>query len=80
MIVVDLNDMVVGQGILIERVNAQGEQNLIKVLDNDMFYYIGTDDRDEYIIYPDLDVPDPMRNWKYINGEFEEVIYPSEEE
>jgi hypothetical protein len=79
MIVVDLNDMVVGQGNLIERVNEQNEENLIKVWDNGMFYYIGTEDRDEYIIYPDLDVPDIHKFWKYVGGEFEEVIYNVEE-
>jgi hypothetical protein len=74
MIVVNLEGMVVGYGHSIERVDAQGEENLIKVTVNpDIeygFYYIGTEDRDEYVIYTDLNIPDETKQWKYIDGQF----------
>jgi hypothetical protein len=73
MIVVNNEGIVVGYGVSIERVDAQGEFNLIKVTVNpDMangFYYIGTIDRDDYIFY-NVDVPDETKAWKYIDGEF----------
>lgn len=81
MIVIDTNNIVLGSGPLIERVNAQGEENLIKVCrteetDRD-FFYIGTDDRDQYTILEDLTVLDSTKNWKYVNGVLEEFTIPT---
>jgi hypothetical protein len=77
MIVVNLEGIVVGEAPEITRVNAQGEEDLIKVNVNPSeefgFYYIGTIDRDTYQIL-DLDSPDPTKLWKYLDGEFEEII------
>jgi len=86
MIVVDTTDLVVGSGPLIERVDAQGEKDLIKVwidLDNpNGFFYIGTTDRDLYVIYTDTSVPDPNKIWKFIvlpdgTYEYEDVTPPT---
>jgi hypothetical protein len=77
MIVVNLDGIVVGKAPQITRVNAQGEENLIKVNVNPNeeygFYYIGTTDRDTYEIL-DLDSPDSSKQWKYNDGGFEEII------
>jgi hypothetical protein len=77
MIVVNKESLVLGEAPEITRVDAQGEENLIKVnIHPDQeygFYYIGTDDRDEYLII-DVDSPNPDKQWKYIDGEFEEII------
>ena len=75
MIVVDNNSNVVGFGVKIERVNEQNEENLIKVwTDDEKYYYIGTIDRDDYVIY-NVDVPNNNKFWKYVDGEFIEVTY-----
>ena len=51
-IVVNTNDRVIAWNESITIVNAQGEEGLIKVGDdNSGFYYIGTSDRDLYHIY-----------------------------
>src|ERR1035437_6264935 len=67
-----INGEVMGCSTLIERVDAQGETNLIKV-GNTQYYYIGTNDRDSYEIIPDLMVPDLSRSYKYIDGVFIDV-------
>ena len=76
MIVVNNDGIVVGYGHSIERVNAQGEENLIKVIVNPNeqygFYYIGTVDRDDYVIY-DENIPDETKSWEYIDGEFIDI-------
>lgn len=86
MIVVDTTDLVVGSGELIERVDAQGETNLIKVvIDTEApthYFYIGTSDRDLYTIYEDTSVPDPNKMWKFFvlpdgTYEYEEYTPPS---
>lgn len=73
MIVVDKSNLVVGFSHMIERVNAQNELNLIKVYtdinDENMFYYIGTIDRDDYLII-DINIPDETKNYSYVNNEF----------
>jgi hypothetical protein len=78
MIVINLEGVVVGEAPQITRVNAQGEENLIKVnIHPDQeyaYFYIGTDDRDEYEIL-DLNTPDSTKVWRYVDGEFEEVIF-----
>lgn len=76
MIIVDTNDNVVGEGIKIEVVDAQGETGLVKVTVHDNgpnnFYYIGTEDRDDYLIY-NVNSPDINKLWKYIDEEFIEI-------
>jgi hypothetical protein len=73
MIVVNLEGIIMGEAPEIIRVNTQGEENLIKVNVNPNeefgYYYIGTDDRDDYSII-DIDTPDPNKQWRYIDGEF----------
>lgn len=73
MIVVDKSNLVVGFSHMIERVNAQNESNLIKVYtdinDENMFYYIGTIDRDDYVI-TDANIPDETKNYLYIDNQF----------
>lgn len=83
MIVTDLTDLVLGSSFLIERVDADGELNLIKVYTPDLgvgYYYIGTEDRDQYPIYtdPDLLVPDPNYDWFYNGVEFWPVPSPTQ--
>lgn len=69
MIVVDTNDFVVGSAPEITRVDIQNELNLIKV---NMFpeqefgyFFIGTVDRDLYIIYEDTTQPEPDKMYKF---------------
>jgi len=69
MIVVDTQHFVQGSAPEITRVNVQDEINLIKV---NMFpeqefgyFFIGTLDRDLYIIYEDTTQPDPDRIYKF---------------
>lgn len=77
MIVVKTDGYVIGHGVNIERVDAQDEVNLIKVVvDPNIefgFYYIGTEDRDDYTIL-DLDVPDSTKQWSYIDEVFVEIV------
>jgi hypothetical protein len=77
MIVVNLEGLILGEAPEITRVNAQGEENLIKVNvypeEEYGFYYIGTDDRDSYQIL-DLNTPDPNKYWNYVDGEFIEIV------
>lgn len=79
MIVIDKMNFVQGAGVMIFRENVGDEANLIKVVVNPNdeygFFYIGTIDRDEYVIYEDKDVPDSEKMWKYFPEEdkFEEV-------
>lgn len=83
MIVINLEGVVIGEAPEITRVNAQGEQNLIKVNvypDQEYgYFYIGTDDRDEYEIL-DLNTPDSTKVWRYVDGIFEEIIQEDLEE
>lgn len=76
MIVVNTKGRVVGHGIKVERVDAQGESNLIKVtVHNDgpnNFYYIGTDDRDEYTFH-NVTITNDDATYEYINGELFEI-------
>jgi hypothetical protein len=73
MIVITKDGYVIGEGQEITIVNAQGEENLIKVNVNPDeeygFWYIGTEDRDTYQIL-DLSTPDPKKQWKFIDNEF----------
>jgi hypothetical protein len=69
MIVVDTQHFVQGSAPEITRINVQDEINLIKV---NMFpeqefgyFFIGTLDRDLYIIYEDTTQPDPDRIYKF---------------
>jgi hypothetical protein len=82
MIVIDKKNRVLGSAPLIERVDAQGEKNLIKVNVNPNsdygYFYIGTIDRDDYQIIDDVYSPDDEKLWKYIDGEF--IEYFNEEE
>lgn len=70
MIVVDTTDVVQGSGPLIARVDVGNEKDLIKVVVDETnpfgFFYIGTTDRDLYVIYTDTSVPDPNKMWKFI--------------
>ena len=56
----------------IERVNEQGEKNIIKVWVGDDYYYVGTQDRDNYSIieYSDT-LPENFdpENYLFNNGE-----------
>lgn len=83
MIVINLEGLVVGEAPQITRVDAQGEENLIKVNVHPEqeygYFYIGTDDRDEYEIL-DINTPDSTKVWRYVDGEFEEVIQEDLEE
>jgi len=69
MIVVDTEHFVQGSAPEITRVDVGDEKNLIKV---NMFpeqefgyFFIGTVDRDLYIIYTDTTQPDPDRIYKF---------------
>lgn len=74
MIVIDSNNFVQASGILIERVDVNGEFGLIKVwtdLNNEFgFFFIGTDDRNSYQIIEEVSVPNSDNPWYYIDGEF----------
>lgn len=84
MIVVDTENVVVGCGYLITRCDINDEVNIIKVrldVENDDIYYcIGTQDRDQYIIYEDTNVPDLHKQyWFYVRqhpdgGQYYEYI------
>lgn len=69
MIVVDTEHNVVGSAPIIERVNTDTEQNLIKVNvypDQEYgYFYIGTQDRDLYIIYENTTQPNPDAVYKF---------------
>lgn len=86
MIVVDLDNNVVGSGQEIYRTDVNGEHNLIYVNAYPErqygFYYIGTADRDSYIIYEDTSVPDMDKQYKFYvleDGTYEYVeILPEE--
>ena len=80
MIVVDTKNFVQGSGPLIERVDVGDEKNLIKVVVNPDYefgyYYIGTIDRDLYIIYENTTQPDPERIYNFFvlpDGTYEYV-------
>jgi hypothetical protein len=69
MIVVDLENNVVGSAPIIERVDSSTETGLIKV---NMYperefgyFFIGTEDRDLYTIYEDTTQPDPDKIYKF---------------
>jgi hypothetical protein len=69
MIVVDLENNVVGSAPIIERVDTPTERGLIKV---NMYpeieygyFYIGTQDRDLYTIYEDTTQPDLNKVYKF---------------
>jgi hypothetical protein len=75
MVVVDLDGIVVAQSNLIEIVDEEGYENVIKVwVNEEEFFYICNDDRDTYVLYEDLDVPDLTKWWKLDNGEFIEIL------
>jgi hypothetical protein len=82
MIVVDLENNVLGSAPQIERVDVGNEIGLIKVNlypeQEYGFFYIGTLDRDLYSIIGDetLLVPYNNKSWFYIDGEF--IEKPSE--
>ena len=88
MIVVDLENNVVGSAPEITRVNVGNEMNLIKVNmypeQEFGFFYIGTIDRDDYIIYEDTTQPNADRIYKFYvlqDGTYEYVdITPEDEE
>lgn len=69
MIVVDTNDFVLGSAPEITRVDVGDERNLIKVNvkpeEEFGYFYIGTVDRDLYIIYTDTTQPDPDHQYKF---------------
>lgn len=69
MIVVDTDHNVLGSGPLIERVDVGEEKNLIKVVvypDQEFgYFFIGTYDRDLYIIYEDTTQPEFDRMYKF---------------
>jgi len=69
MIVVDTQNNVIGSAPIIERVNIGNEINLIKVNkfpeEEFGFFYIGTDDRDSYVIYEDTFQPDENKFYKF---------------
>jgi hypothetical protein len=86
-LVLNKKNQIVGHGSSVERVNAQGEKNLIKVSNNDSFFYIGTIDRDDYVFEEinDSDFPEDFISGKYlyINKEFvidEEYVEPEDSE
>ena len=64
-IVKDTNSVVIDYSEVIERVDAQGESNLIKVNKGNGFYYIGSVDRDQYEIIDVPSVPDDFVSGKY---------------
>jgi hypothetical protein len=69
MIVVDLENNVVGSAPFIERVDTNNEIGLIKVNmypEKEFgFFFIGTQDRDLYTIYEDTTQPDPDKIYKF---------------
>jgi hypothetical protein len=69
MIVVDLENNVVGSAPIIERVDSPTEMGLIKVNmypeQEYGFFYIGTLDRDLYTIYTDTIQPEPDKEYKF---------------
>ena len=69
MIVVDLENNVVGSAPIIERVDTNREIGLIKVnMYPEMefgYFYIGTEDRDLYTIYEYTTQPDPDKIYKF---------------
>lgn len=69
MIVVDLDDNVLGSAPQIYRTNRGGEFGIIVVNmypDQEFGYFcIGTQDRDRYTIYEDITQPDPDRIYKF---------------
>lgn len=69
MIVVDTEHNVVGSAPFIERVDTDTEVNLIKVNvfpeQEYGYFYIGTSDRDLYVIYTDTTQPDPAKLYKF---------------
>jgi hypothetical protein len=73
MIVVDLENNVVGSAPIIERVDTNREIGLIKVnMYPEMefgYFYIGTEDRDLYTIYVDTTQPEPDKIYKFFVSE-----------
>lgn len=69
MIVVDLDNNVVGSAPQIYRTNVNGERNLIFVNvypeRENGYFYIGTQDRDQYMIYDDTSQPDIDKVYKF---------------
>lgn len=80
MIAVDTNNFVQGSGDSITKVTVGQEIDLLKVIPDgnypEKFWLIGTEDRNSYIIYDGVSVPDPSKNWDYIDGEFFEYQPP----
>lgn len=67
---------VVALGLSAERVDAQGEVGLIKVVVNDDefgFFYLGNSDRDSFVI-TQAEVPEEVEEnpgaWKFAKGKF----------
>lgn len=68
MIVVTENNFVIGWGIDIYRCDVDGEKNIIKVVVDESewgYWYIGTVDRDLYVIYTDTFPPDTTKQWNF---------------
>lgn len=66
-IVINKENLVLDFGSEINRESFNGEQNLIKVSKNDSegFYYIGTNDRDDYQIIEISSLPQDFISGKY---------------
>jgi hypothetical protein len=87
MIVVDLENNVVGSAPIIERVDSPTESGLIKVNVHPErefgYFFIGTEDRDLYTIYVDTTQPDPDKIYKFYvseDGLYEYVDVTPEED
>lgn len=82
-LILDPNGTIIAICKKAERVNEQGEENLIKVWPTDdieSFWYIGTADRDSLSIDTIVaDVPEGVTTWggwKYLDGKFIEPVNP----
>jgi len=68
-ILVNQKDEVICKGYNIYRCNFQEEKNLIKINVNqniDDYYYIGTIDRDDYLIFDVNEIPSDYEDSKYL--------------
>ena len=76
-IVIDTNNVVFDYGT-IERVNKDGEINLIKITRPDGYiWYVGTSDRDLWEIVKDvLDIPEDFTQGKYLYVDGEWILNP----
>lgn len=79
MIAIDLENFVQGSGELIEWIDNGDEKDLLKVwtsVENNSFWFIGTEDRETYQIIDGVEVPNNNNHWYYINGEFVPFVAP----